>query len=148
MGVSGVEIRRANEQDSKNLFDWRNHPAIRAASRNGAQIAWEEHQHWCSSVIANPDRELLIGSINNQTIGVVRFDKEGTVAEISIYLVPEGGFTGQGRNLLLAAEQWLKSNRSDITSIRAGVLVENETSKNLFLGANFQVHTIEYQKDL
>jgi len=148
MGVSAVEIRRANEQDSRNLFDWRNHPAIRVISRNIAPIAWEDHQRWFADVMANPDRELFIGSIDDRPIGVVRFDKEAAVAEISIYLVPEGGFNGQGRNLLLAAEQWLKNNRSDIKSIRAGVLGENEASKKLFLGANYQVHMIEYQKEL
>ena len=148
MGVSGVVIRCASEQDSKKLFYWRNHPAIRAVSRNDTPIAWEDHQRWFTSVMANSDRELLIGYIDDQPIGVVRFDKEGAVAEISIYLVPDGGYTGQGRNLLLAAEQWLKNNCSDITSIRAGVLGENEASKNLFLGANYQVHMIDYQKDL
>lgn len=148
MGVSGVEIRRANEQDSKNLFEWRNHPAIRAVSRNDSLIAWEDHHRWFASVMANPDRVLLIGSIDDQPIGVVRFDKECDEAEISIYLVPDGGFTGQGRNLLLGAEQWLKNNRSDIKNIRAGVLGENVASKNLFLGANYRVNTTYYQKEI
>lgn len=148
MGVSVVEIRRANERDSKTLFDWRNHPVIRAVSRNGSLITWEDHQRWFTSVMANPDRELLIGSIDGQPIGVVRFDKEGDVAEISIYLAPDGGFAGQGRNLLLGTEQWLKNNRSDIKSIRAGVLGENEASKNLFMGTNYRVNTIYYQKEL
>lgn len=148
MDISGVEIRRATEQDSKNLFDWRNHPSIRVVSRNDGLIAWEDHQRWFAAVMENPDRELLIGSIKGLPIGVVRFDKKGDVAEISIYLVPDGGFIGQGRNLLLGAERWLKNNHSDITSIRASALGENEASKNLFLGANYQVHTIEYQKEL
>lgn len=148
MGITEVKIRRANEQDSRKLFDWRNHPSIRAVSRNDALISWEDHQRWFASVIANPDRELLIGTIDDQPIGVVRFDKEGDVAEISIYLVPEGGFNGQGHNLLLAAEQWLKNSRSDITRIRAGVLGENEASKNLFLGANYRVQTVNYQKEV
>jgi UDP-2,4-diacetamido-2,4,6-trideoxy-beta-L-altropyranose hydrolase len=148
MGVSGVEIRHANEQDSKNLFNWRNHQAIRAVSRNNAPIAWEDHQRWFAAVMANPDRELLIGTIDDQPMGVVRFDKEGVVAEISIYLVPEGGFTGQGRNVLLAAERWLKNNRSDIKIIRAGVLGENEVSKKLFLGANYRVVLLDYQKEI
>jgi UDP-2,4-diacetamido-2,4,6-trideoxy-beta-L-altropyranose hydrolase len=148
MGITEVTIRRANEQDSRKLFDWRNHPSIRAVSRNDALISWEDHQRWFASVMANPDRELLIGTIDDQPIGVVRFDKEGDVAEISIYLVPEGGFNGQGHNLLLAAEQWLKNSRSDITRIRAGVLGENEASKKLFLGANYRVHTVNYEKEV
>ena len=75
-----------------------------------------------------------------------RFDKEGDFAEVSIYLVPDGGFVSQGRNLLLSAERWLKENRPDINGIRASVLCNNEVSKNLFLRSNYHIHSICYQK--
>lgn len=148
MGVSSVEIRRATEFDSKSLFDWRNHSAIRAVSRNEKPISWEDHQQWFASVLENQDRELLIGLIGNQLIGVVRFDKESDAAEISIYLVPDGGYTGQGRNLLLSAERWLKNNRPDMKNIRATVLGENDASNKLFLGASYRTHMIYYQKEI
>lgn len=148
LGVYDIEIRPANESDSQKLFKWRNHPSIRAVSRNNTPIAWEEHQRWFCSVLADKNRDLLIGTIENESVGVVRFDKEGDVAEVSIYLVPDGGFAGQGRNLLLRAEQWLKANRPEITAIRAGVLGENEASNNLFLGTNYCTHTIIYLKNL
>ena len=148
MTIGDIEIRQANEEDSQPLFEWRNHPTIRAVSRNNAPIIWEDHQRWLSVVIDAKDRELLIGIISDQPVGVVRFDIEGEVAEISIYLVPDGGFVGQGRNLLLSAELWLKANCPDIISIRAIVMGENQLSKNLFLGTNYHTHTICYQKDL
>lgn len=148
LSVCEIDIRAANENDSQKLFEWRNHPTIRAVSRNSAPIAWENHQRWFSAVLAGKDRNLLIGTIENKSVGVVRFDKDGDVAEVSIYLIPESGFKGQGRNLLLSAERWLKANRPDITSVRAAVLAENAISKNLFLGANYHMHTIYYMKDL
>lgn len=148
LGVSDIEIRAANESDSQKLFEWRNHPSIGAVSRNNAPIAWEDHQRWFGSVLADKDRDLLIGAIENESVGVVRFDKEGDVAEVSIYLVPDGGFAGQGHNLLLRAERWLKAKRPEIKAIRAGVLGENTASKNLFLGTNYRMHTIIYLKNL
>jgi len=148
MTIGDIEIRQANEEDSQPLFEWRNHPTIRAVSRNNAPIIWEDHQRWLSVVIDAKDRELLIGIISDQPVGVVRFDIEGEVAEVSIYLVPDGGFVGQGRNLLLRAELWLKANWPDIISIRAIVLGENQLSKNLFLGTNYHTHTNCYQKNL
>jgi len=148
MEIGGIEIRQVTEQDSQQLFDWRNHPTIRAVSKNNNPIVWQDHQKWFGAVVADQNRELLIGINANQPVGVVRFDKDGDVAEVSIYLVPEGGFKGQGRNLLSSAERWLKANRPHIKSIRASVLNENTVSKNLFLGANYRKHTICYQKDL
>jgi UDP-2,4-diacetamido-2,4,6-trideoxy-beta-L-altropyranose hydrolase len=148
MNVLGIKIRPANEADSQQLFEWRNHPTIRAVSRNSLPIAWEDHLKWFESLKANKERALLIGYVENKPVGVVRFDKEGDVAEISIYLVPEGGFTGQGRNLLLNAEQWLKTNRPDIKRIRASVLGKNTVSQQLFLSANYQLETSSYLKDI
>jgi UDP-2,4-diacetamido-2,4,6-trideoxy-beta-L-altropyranose hydrolase len=148
MAIHGIVIRQATEYDSQHLFEWRNHPTIRAVSKNSAPIAWEDHQRWLGAVMDDKDCELLIGISANQPVGVVRFDKKGDVAEVSIYLVPGGRFVGQGRNLLLSAEWWLKANSPDIKSIRASVLGENEASKNLFLRSNYNTHTICYQKDL
>jgi len=148
MGIPGIEIRHATEYDSQHLFESRNHSTIRALSRNNAPLVWEDHQRWFGEVIEDKDIELLIGMSANQPVGVVRFDKAGDVAEVSIYLVPDGGFEGQGRNLLLSAERWLKANRCDIKGIRASVLDENVASKNLFFSANYRTHTICYQKEL
>jgi len=148
LSASGIEMRKASVSDSLKLFEWRNHPTIRSVSRSSGPIAWESHHLWLTTVLADKDRELLIGYLENEPVGVVRFDKEEDAAEVSIYLVPESGFIGQGRSLLSSAEQWLKENRSDIKRIRANVLDGNEPSKRLFLGANYRLETISYLKDL
>lgn len=148
MGLNGIEIRTANENDSLKLFEWRNHPTIRAVSRSPDLITFEAHQSWLAAVLSDRDRVLLIGSIGELPVGVVRFDKQGDDAEISIYLVPDGGFTGQGHDLLLSAEQWLRSNRPDIKRIRAVVLGGNEPSQRLFLGANYRLESIYYTKEI
>ena len=134
LGCSGIAIRNANEEDSPKLFEWRNHPSIRSVSRNTDPITWENHQKWFAAVMTSQDRVLLIGQIGQAPVGVVRFDKQEDCAEVSIYLVPVGNHSGQGRNLLLSAEQWLKANRPEITCIRASVLGGNEPSSGCFWG--------------
>ncbi len=148
LSVNNIEMRRASISDSPKLFEWRNHPTIRSVSKNSGSIAWESHQLWLTTVLADNDRELLIGYIKDEPVGVVRFDKEGDAAEASIYLVPEGGFTGQGSSLLLSAERWLKKNRSDIKCVRACVLGGNEPSKRLFLAAKYRLESTSYLKKL
>lgn len=148
LGMSEIRIRPANQDDSPKLFEWRNHAAIRAVSRNHDLISWEDHQSWFIVVMNDNDRMLLIGYTGDDPIGVVRFDKRPDFAEVSIYLVPDGGHTGKGRNLLLSAEQWLKVNRPDIKHVLATVLGENELSQKLFLRAHYQVETIRYRKKL
>ena len=148
LGCSGIEVRMANADDSAKLFEWRNHPSIRSVSRNTEPITWEEHQKWFSSVMDSKDRVLLIGQNNKASVGVVRFDKQDEDAEVSIYLVPDANNSGQGRNLLLSAEQWIKKNWPDIKRIRASVLGGNKHSQRLFLGTDYQADVTHYMKQL
>lgn len=148
MSHDSIEISKATQNDSKSLFEWRNHPKIRNASKNSAPILWEEHQKWFDSVLNDGNRHLLIGSINKQPIGVVRFDIEGDVTEVSIYLVPNGRNFGQGKNLLSASERWLKINCPQVLKINASVLTENEASKKMFSGLGYHIKEIGFEKDL
>lgn len=148
LGCSGIEIRLAMQDDSEKLFEWRNNPAIRAASRKPDVINWEDHQKWFASALASSDRLLLIGQREGLPVGVVRFDIQGDEAEVSIYLVPDIRQSGQGRELLQSAEYWLAANRPKVNKISAYVLGGNERSHRLFLGAGYQVESISYSKRL
>ncbi len=147
LGCSGIEMRKANEKDSPKIFEWRNHASIRTVSRNADPITWENHQNWFADVMCYQDKVLLIGQIGETPIGVVRFDPHEDFAEVSIYLIPYTSGTGQGRNLLLSAEQWLKAHLPEIKCIRASVLGGNEPSHRLFLGADYRVEATHYLKN-
>lgn len=148
LACSGMEIRVASEDDQQNLFEWRNHPGIRAVSRSANIISWENHQKWFASVLTDKDRVLLIGERDGLPVGVVRFDIQNDVAEVSIYLVPDRENSGQGRDLLLNAERWLAGNRPSVSAICANVLGGNEPSQRLFLGADYQVEATSFSKRL
>jgi UDP-2,4-diacetamido-2,4,6-trideoxy-beta-L-altropyranose hydrolase len=143
-----IEMRKVTLNDSKNIFEWRNNRKIRGVSRNSELIRWDEHQKWFDAVLADSKRQLLIGMIDENQIGVVRFDIEKDVAEVSIYLVPEKDYFGKGKGLLLASEEWLKINHPKIKSINATVMSGNEVSKRLFLGSGYRISSTSYKKDL
>lgn len=148
MGCGGIEIRRARAEDSERLFAWRNHPTIRAVSRNVDLISWEEHTDWLALVLSDPKRFLLIGHRDGKPVGVVRFDVENYQAEVSIYLVPETDNRGSGFELLQSAERWFSSNCPEVNSLRAHVLVGNEVSERLFVSAGYQLESTSYLKGL
>lgn len=148
MGCSGVTVRAASREDSKQLFEWRNHPKIRTVSRNREVITWEEHQDWFASVLTDPERLVLIGEREAVPLGVVRFDIQNHEAEISIYVGPGTEEPGLGRDLLQTAERWLAANRPEIGKVRALVLGNNERSKALFLGSGYQLQSTWYSKSM
>ena len=143
-----IEVRAVRQSDSENLFNWRNHPIIRAVSRNSDPVSWEGHQSWFKSLLSDPHRFLVIGEINAKPVGVARFDNVNSRAEVSIYLVPDISNSGLGSELLHSAECWLLCNHPEIKQLTANVLANNERSKRLFLGAGYQLEATSYTKRL
>jgi UDP-2,4-diacetamido-2,4,6-trideoxy-beta-L-altropyranose hydrolase len=144
MGVSDIDIRRVNPDDSQKLFLWRNHSTIREFSRNSAPIEWEDHCRWFAALLSDPNRVLLIGLRCDEAVGVVRFDFLDAQAEISIYLVP--GIVGYGFELLNSAEAWLAENYPQVNLLHAHVLEDNARSHKLFLSAGYRVESTDYFK--
>ena len=148
MDCREIKIRVAVQADSKQLFEWRNHPTVRVVSRNAETLNWQSHQRWIDSVLTDPDRLLLIGQCDGLPVGVVRFDLQRDEAEVSIYLVPGKQLAGLGRDLLRSAERWFAANRPDVRRLCAHVLGGNEHSQRLFLGAGYQMESTTYSKRL
>lgn len=146
LGISDIEIRQADANDSRALFQWRNHPSIREVSRDKNEIEWNRHQCWFETVLADPDRFLLIGQRAQTPLGVVRFDRQGDAAEISIYAVPGLAECGVGQRLLHSAELWLADHHPDIRKIRAQVLGNNSRSHRMFAGAGYEIESTYYSK--
>ncbi|WP_301102049.1 UDP-2,4-diacetamido-2,4,6-trideoxy-beta-L-altropyranose hydrolase [Propionivibrio sp.] len=146
LGCSDILIRTAIPDDSEKLFEWRNNPDIRMASRSSDLISFIDHQKWFSSVLSDPSRQLLIGEQNGLPIGVVRFDVQYDEAEVSIYLNPAVRGLGLGRNLLRGAESWFLRDHHDINIFRADVLGTNKRSHRLFTESGYSVESTSYLK--
>jgi len=147
-----IKIRLANLSDSKNIFIWRNHPTIRNHSRSSNEIEWAEHEKWFAKRCGQHNHPILIGQVQGQPVGVVRFDIRDNLAEVSIYRVPDSSLHGTGHKLLCEAEGWLKLNHPYVVAVHAQVLKENELSKRLFEKSQYVKHAdsaqIQFVKQL
>jgi UDP-2,4-diacetamido-2,4,6-trideoxy-beta-L-altropyranose hydrolase len=148
MQYAGIRVRRARAEDGEALLAWRNQPEIRSASRDTAQIDRADHDRWLAGVLAGGERRLLIGELDGEPIGVVRFDGDGNTAEVSIYRIPSPATAGAGPSLLRAAEAWLREHHPDIRLLRAEVLRDNQPSHQLFLDAGYSRDSTRYLKEL
>jgi UDP-2,4-diacetamido-2,4,6-trideoxy-beta-L-altropyranose hydrolase len=147
MGVTALRMRLATQADSSRRFEWRNHESVRAVSRSTAPIDRASHESWLAHVLADPERILLIGELDGQAVGVVRFDVRQERAEVSIYKVPGNTATGTGADLLLAAESWLRRERPAVRELIAEVLGENQQSHRLFAGAGYRKTNTRFVKN-
>ncbi len=143
-----LQLRLAGSADERLLFDGRNAEAVRLASINQAPVSWQEHHAWMARSLANPQRLLLIGQTTDGPVGVVRYDRCGTRAEVSVYLF-EGRFgVGWGRALLARGEAFVSRHWPDLTAIDAQVLPANAASIKLFDEAGYTQSACRFERVL
>lgn len=132
-----IFLRCATSQDTQNLYDWRNNEETRKNSHNTEIIEFSTHTQWVKDSLKNPARNLLIAEAEGVPFGVLRFDYEGKIATISIYLAPEFIGQGWGSGLLKTGSSWVKKNRPDIDIIHAYIKDDNLRSRKTFLSSGY-----------
>ncbi|MGQ0662588.1 MAG: GNAT family N-acetyltransferase [Pseudomonadota bacterium] len=132
-----VGLRPAAPADESLVLGWRNDPFIIARGSSRASVSREDHRAWFAASLAGDDRLLLIVEIDGVPAGLVRFDRAGRDAVISIYLVE--AYTGRGHGILalhravaMAAERWRSAR------ITAVVRADNVPGHKAFRKAGFR----------
>jgi RimJ/RimL family protein N-acetyltransferase len=133
-----VSVRPAVEADSEAIWTWRNDPVTRAVSVHTGEVPWAEHKRWFASVLADADRHLLVGSLADQQVGVVRFDRLGEPGrwEVSVNLAPAARGRGIAVPLLDAGREWLVA-REGPAEVVALVRDDNAASLRTFRRAGY-----------
>ncbi|UVM37336.1 UDP-2,4-diacetamido-2,4,6-trideoxy-beta-L-altropyranose hydrolase [Pseudomonas sp. B21-017] len=132
-----LQVRRADPDDAQLLFEGRNAEAVRRWSLDTHAIDWQRHQVWLAASLNNPQRLLLIAEADDGPVGMLRYDLDGTRAEVSIYLF-EGRFgLGWGRALLARGEAFVTVHWPQLEAITAQVLPANQPSLKVFREGGF-----------
>jgi len=143
-----LSLRPATSKDSEDIWQWRNDPTVRAASKEPAVISRDAHDTWFARVLADADRHLLIAEDADGAVGVLRFDIQDDAALVSIYLTPAGRGRGLAEAILKAGEGWLRSNRPELGRIEAEILPGNAASVAAFEAADYGRRLLRYERDL
>jgi len=136
-------IREANDSDCKAIFDWRNNPSNQKMFFNNVNVSYEEHVEWFKQSLKKSSRVLYVGEINEERVGVCRFDysKKHLSAEVSININPNFRDKGIGKIFLINAIDSYEAGNETILTAR--IKIGNEASKKIFEYAGFS----EYSTD-
>lgn len=104
IGLTSLRIRRATIDDAKHLFAWRNDPLTRQMSRNQQPVEWQDHVNWLTGVLNNPDRILLIGEVDGEPVGTVRFDQMPGENQCEISWTVNPDYRGHGYGSRMSVE--------------------------------------------
>ena len=136
-----IYLRFVEEQDAKTLFDWRMDPVTKKHSRNTGDFQYESHLKWLRDSLANPMRNMFMAlDDEGNRIGQIRFDRDGSMAEIGIAVSPAMRGKGIGATLLKkGCQNYL--NNWDVDYLLAEIKKNNLASIRIFEEAGFDVYT-------
>lgn len=140
--------RPVTADDADLLYRWRSDEDVRRWSLHGQAFDYASHCRWLHASLLNPQRVLLLASVDEQPVGSVRYDLSGDSALISVYLAPQRLHQGLGRQLLQSSAQWLQQHHPQIKAIDAEILPDNAVSIAAFTAAGYRPHRLHYQLPL
>ncbi len=79
-----INFRKVEKEDVRLLFDWSNDTITRHNSYQPEEINFSDHEKWFNNKVNDKNSLLLIGTINNKSVGLVRFDIEQENSTIGI----------------------------------------------------------------
>jgi RimJ/RimL family protein N-acetyltransferase len=132
-----IALRPAREEDMELVYRWRNDETTRRYSFDPRPVPWETHVAWYTRSLQRDDRILLMGELQGNPIGVLRYDFDGSQATISVYVAPDTQHQGLGRRLIRRGSQWLSDHRPAIRAVTAEIMAENVASQRAFLAAGY-----------
>ena len=133
-----IKIRNAKENDSKDIFEWRNDEITREMSHESEITEWENHSRWFSSSLDSKSRILLICEDGcNEKIAIIRFDISKSNAVISINLNPTQRGKGLAKSCLIRSIEFFSEEYMEIKNLIAEIKEDNIASQKTFLGIGF-----------
>ena len=137
-----VTLRPIGPEDREILWRWSNDPEVRAQSFHSRPITWEEHCRWWDARGIDPHWYAWIGvNASAHPVGVVRFQVQGTRAEIGVNVAAEARGQGIGR-LLIVQGCGALCRVLPITAVDAHIKLGNVASLAVFRSAGFQQQAI------
>ena len=116
-------VRKANDGESKYIFDWRNDALTRQMSHNTDYVEWDRHSNWFSSSLTNENRLLIMCEKKDtlEKIAIVRFDVDEGRALVSINLNPNQRGKGLAKVCLTNSINYFSKYFSDINKMVAEI---------------------------
>jgi UDP-2,4-diacetamido-2,4,6-trideoxy-beta-L-altropyranose hydrolase len=138
-----LRLRRVQEKDCRQLWEWANDPEVRPLSFATETILWERHLEWFNSKLRDPNAVLyLVVDSEGIAAGQVRYHIDNTKATVSISMAPPFRGKGYGKAVLAMATADL-FRTTPVTEIDAYVKPNNAASLGLFTRAGYARETIE-----
>ena len=148
MHAGEIQVRPATMDDCEKAHEWRNAEETRRHFFDPMPILRQDHYAWFARTLGDPARVLLIGELDGEAIGVLRYDLHDETAMVSIYLDPRVAGAGRGASLLRSGARYLAAAHPQVRKVLAHILPDNMRSISTFRSAGFALENHTYRLNL
>lgn len=137
--MRNLHIRRARQEDCRDLWLWRNDPESRNNSRSTDPVPWAQHRRWLAASLDNDRRIIYIALANRDKLGSVRFDLVAAVEHrwrVSIAVAPWARNKGIEQQMLMLACDTMESLNGAL-ALEAEIRLHNTASEIIFRRCGF-----------
>jgi L-amino acid N-acyltransferase YncA len=126
-------ISKATKDDIVEIYNLLHRKFIQKYSSNSEKYEWEKHKKWYEFLIRSPYYEIYVIKDNsNKVIGQLKFEIDGEIATLNIFIEEDKRGVGLGKKLLEESTKLLKLEKKEIKLIVSYILEENDISQSLF----------------
>lgn len=144
-----LEVKKATQDDCKNIYDWRTHKKNRDCSGTTGLFSYKDHKDWFSEYLKEDNNLMLIAYTKDKPCCVMRFDGDLDEREVSIYMVPGWHGHGLGLPCLLLGELYLHSELKGLhCNLFAQIQGDNKASIKLFTRAGYIYSMTDWYKTI
>lgn len=132
-----IRLIPVKEDDCRDIWIWRNHPAARRNFFNNRKISWQEHKKWFHSLIKDSRPYIFIARKGSQKIGVIRFEDKRGKMTVSVNLNPKFIFRGFGAKIIRMGSRMILKKERTAKQIIAKIKKNNLPSQRVFSKAGY-----------
>jgi len=136
-----IKARLANDDDCEEILIWRNDSLTRKSFFNSDLVKKSEHSKWFANVQESNNSLIVILTLNEERIGMVRYDSAVKSTLVSINTNPMKRGMGNSSQILVQSEVFLKNNIYFFPLLVANILKDNELSIKVFKRAGYQLES-------
>ncbi len=135
---ASIRIRKATDEDCRDIWAWRNDPAVRKWCFSAKEISYDEHSEWFRKKIsAKGSRLYILEDSFGGKVAQVRFEADGESAAININLNPAYIGRGYGKKAISVSTEAFFRENSAVNEVIAEIIEGNTASERAFTGAGY-----------
>jgi len=131
-------ISKATKDDIVGIYNLLHREYVKKYSPDSEELEWGKHKKWYEFWLKSPYYLIyVIKDLKGKIIGQIRYEIDGEISIINIYLDKEHRGKGLGKIFVEKTIKDLKIKKEDVELIIAYILEENDVSKKMFINFGF-----------